>query len=133
MDVAALIVWIVTALGGFVLLGTWFTKRNTDTNEPSRIGPGLVLSHFALAALGLVLWLVYVLASDVGALPTVALLILLAVAALGFTMFARWLADRRRDPVPDRPEQRFPVAVVGLHGLAGAVTLGLVAWVALGR
>lgn len=132
MDVAALITWVLTALGGFVLLGTWLTKRRSPEIEPSRIGPGLITSHFLLAALGLVLWLVHVLGGDGTVLATVALVLLLVVAGLGFAMFGRWLADRRREPVPGRPEQRFPVAVVAGHGLLGAVTLALVVWTALG-
>lgn len=131
MDVAALITWVLTALGGLVLLGTWFSKRNGERTS-SRIGPQLILSHFLLAAAGLVLWLVYVLGVDAAALQWLALVLLLVVAALGFTMFSRWLADHRSRPVPDTPEQYFPAAVVALHGLLGAVTVALVAAVALG-
>lgn len=132
MEVTALVTWVLTALGGFVLLGTWLSRRRAVGSEPSRIGPGLIMSHFLLAALGLVLWLVYVLTGDGGVLPTIALVVLLVVAVLGFAMFGRWLADRRRDATPDRPEQRFPVLVVAIHGLVGAATLVLVALVVLG-
>lgn len=132
MDIAALIAWILTALGGFVLLGTWLSQRGKSGTEPSRIGPGLIFSHFLLAAGGLVLWIVYVLVSDTEALRWLAFVVLLLVAALGFAMFFRWLGDRRGQNPPATPEQRFPLAVVGAHGLLGATTLVLVALVALG-
>lgn len=132
MDIAALITWVVTALGGFVLLGTWLSHRNRPETRESRIGPGLIFGHFLLAATGLVIWLVHVLGVDGAALQWLALVILLVVATLGFAMFARWLSDRRGATTPDTPEQRFPVIVVGAHGLLGAVTLVLVALVAFG-
>lgn len=132
MEIVALVTWVLTALGGFVLLGTWLTRRNAPGMQPSRIGPGLIAGHAVLAAIGLVLWLVYVLADVNGVLPTVGLAILLVVAAAGFAMFGRWVSDRRSEPTPDRPEQRFPVPVVVLHGLFGALTLVFVGWVVLG-
>ena len=139
MEVAALITWVVTALGGFVLLGTWISRGGMRQREAgaSRFPPGLIFGHFLLAAAGLLLWIVY-LATDAAALRWVALAILVVVALLGFTMAARWLQDRRA-PVaaggasPARPpEQHFPVAVVVLHGLLAATTLVLVLLVALG-
>lgn len=132
MDITALILWILTALGGFVLLGTWLSHRGRSGTEPSRIGPGLIFSHFLLAAGGLVVWIIYVLWADTAALRWLSLVVLLLVAALGFTMFFRWLGDRRGTTPPATPEQRFPVVVVGAHGLLGAVTLVLVALVTLG-
>lgn len=132
MDIIALIAWVVTALGGFVLLGTWLANRGKPGSEDSRVGPGLIFSHFLLAAGGLILWIVYVLSDGTEALGWLAVAVLLLVAALGFTMFFRWLSDRRRPHPPATPEQRFPIAVVGAHGLLGAVTLVLVALVAMG-
>lgn len=76
--------------------------------EPSRIGPGLIFSHFLLAAGGLVLWVVYVLSDGTAALRWLALAVLLLVAGLGSTMFFRWLSDRRSPDPPATPEQRFP-------------------------
>lgn len=101
-------------------------------DRTSRIGPFLIFSHFLLAAGGLVLWVVYVLSDGTAALRWLALAVLLLVAGLGFTMFFRWLSDHRDPDPPATPEQRFPVVVVGAHGLLGAVTLVLVALVALG-
>jgi hypothetical protein len=139
MDVAALVAWVITALGGFILLGTWISRggaRQRDAGA-SRFPPGLIFGHFLLAATGLVLWIVY-LAADSAALAWTAFAILVVVALLGFTMFARWLQERRAPvaaggPVAARPpEQHFPVPVVVLHGLLAATTLVLVLLAALG-
>jgi hypothetical protein len=56
MEWAALISWIVTAGGGFVLFSLWLRHGGMRQREPGRhIRPPLILSHFALAATGLVL------------------------------------------------------------------------------
>jgi manganese efflux pump family protein len=140
MEIAALIAWVVTALGGFILLGTWISRggaRGGGDAAASRFPPGLIFGHFLLAATGLVLWIVY-LATDSAALAWVCFAILLVVASLGFTMFARWL-QARRAPVAGggpvsalAPEQHFLVPVVVLHGLLAATTLVLVLLAALG-
>jgi hypothetical protein len=141
MEWVALVTWVLTAGGGSVLLGLWLKHGGMQQSEQpgNRIRAARVLSHFALAAIGLVLWIVYV-ASDSEALAWIAFAVLLAVALLGFSMLAIWLAQRRRadaaaaaGPGASPPaEQRFPVAVVGLHGMLAAVTLVLVLLVAAG-
>src|SRR3954454_1433765 len=109
MDVAALIVWVVTALGGFYLLGTWLAARGrssvavgagsapasgTGASAPSRLPTPLIFGHFLLAVAGLVLWIVY-LATDSDGLAWVAFGLLVVVALGGFAMFARWIGGRR--------------------------------------
>jgi hypothetical protein len=86
-----------------------------------------VFGHFALAAIGLVLWIVYVVV-DSSALAWAAFALLLPVAALGFTMLARWTLARRTGVA----ESRFPVPVVAGHGLFAATTLVLALLAALG-
>ena len=110
--------------------GEW--SAGTPWTEPENPVHIVLAVTVLLAAAGLVIWLVYVLGVDAPALSWLALLILVAVAVLGFTMSARWWADRQREPRPQTPEQHLPVAVVGLHGLLGAITLVLVALVAFG-
>jgi hypothetical protein len=133
MEWAALISWIVTAGGGFVLLGLWLRHGGMRRREPGRrIRPPLILSHFALAAIGLVLWIVYVI-NDSDTLAWIAFAILVLVALLGWTMFAIWW-QRRQARVEGAPastpglpaEQRFPVAIVTLHGLLAVTTVVLV-------
>jgi flagellar basal body-associated protein FliL len=140
MEWAALIAWIVTAAGGFVLLAIWLSRGGMQQQGEggSRIRPPLIMSHFLLAAGGLVLWIIYVV-TDSGALAWIAFVALLVVALLGFTMFSIWLRRRqgRSETVeavtPNTPaEQHFPVAIVGLHGLLAATTLVLVFLTAIG-
>jgi hypothetical protein len=141
-------VWIVTAGGGFYLLGTWIAKGGARRHGPgSKFPPGLIFGHFLLAAIGLVLWIVYVVA-DRDAIGWTAFALLAVVALLGFAMFARWLptyrATRRTAepvlaggapaaaPTSEAPagagpaERHFPVAIVAGHGLLAATTLVLV-------
>ncbi|HEY8471328.1 MAG TPA: hypothetical protein VIL37_01680 [Natronosporangium sp.] len=121
MDIAALITWLLTATGGFIMLGIWINKGGHKAGSGSRLAPGLVFGHFGLAAIGLVLWIIYLVANE-SVLAWIAFVLLLVVALIGFTMFARWLPVRSGS----NAESRFPLAVVGLHGLLAATTLVLV-------
>ena len=128
MEWAALISWIVTAGGGFVLLAIWWSRGGMGQREGDQIRPILILSHFGLAAIGLVLWIIYVF-NDSHALAWTAFVLLVAVAALGFTMFAVWWRRRQAAPEagPGAPaEQHFPVPIVALHGLLAVTTVILV-------
>ena len=140
MKWAALITWVLTAGGGFVLLSIWLARggMRQPREAGNRIRPPLIMSHFLLAAAGLVVWIVYI-ANDKDALAWIAFVILIVVAVLGFTMFAIWLRRRQARPAgaeavtPNTPaEQHFPVAIVGLHGLLAATTLVLVLLTAIG-
>jgi len=137
MKWAALIAWVVTAGGGFVLLGIWLSRGGMrQEREPGRrIRPPLILSHFLLAATGLVLWIIY-LANDSSALAWVAFAVLAVVAALGWTMFAVWYQRRRLGPAREAAgipaEQHFPVPVVALHGVLAVTTVLLVFLTAVG-
>jgi hypothetical protein len=104
----------------------------------NRIRPPLILSHFLLAAGGLVVWIIY-LASDKDALAWIAFVILAVVALLGWTMFAIWLRRRQARGAGSEvaapgvpPEQHFPVSVVALHGVLAVTTVVLVLLTALG-
>src|ERR687887_98394 len=140
MKWAALIAWVLTAGGGFVLLSIWLQRGGMRQQQEggNRIRPPLILSHFLLAATGLVIWIIYIVA-DKEALAWVALAILAVVAVLGFTMFAIWLRRRRarmagamETATPGVPaEQHFPVSIVALHGILAVVTVVLVLLTAL--
>lgn len=128
MKWAALITWVLTAGGGFVLLTIWLARGGMKSQAAgNRIKPPLIMSHFLLAATGLVLWIIYVV-NDSSALAWIAFVLLLVVALLGFTMFGIWLRRRQAGvATPETPaEQHFPIAIVGLHGLLAATTLLLV-------
>ena len=139
MEWAALISWIVTALGGFVLLGLWLQNGGMASREPGRrIKPPLILTHFGLAAIGLVLWIIYVFnGSDT--LAWIAFAILVVVALIGWTMFAIWWQRRQAVAAASPPsmssqpaEQSFPVGIVTLHGLLAVTTVVLVFLTAIG-
>ena len=144
MDIAALITWLVTALGGFYLLGTWISKGGLrqQQNGVSRLPSPAVFGHFALAAIGLVVWIVYLVA-DKKALAWTALILLVPIALLGFGMFARWLPGHRAQAaapavapgVTDETvpaERHFHISVVLAHGLFAVITVVLVLLTALG-
>jgi hypothetical protein len=138
MAVAALIAWIVTALGGFYLLGTWIQHgghRRTAGPGSSNFPPGLIFGHFALAAIGLILWIIYLI-SDTKGLAWTSFGLLVVIALLGFGMLLRWLPTYRgristggrvAEAVVGGPAERhFPVAVVVAHGLLAVTTVVLV-------
>jgi hypothetical protein len=143
MKIAALITWVLTAGGGFFLLATWISKGGVRQSATSRFPPALIFGHFALAATGLVVWIIYVI-TDTDALAWVAFVILLPVALLGFGMLARWIptyraerATKARSAVATvtggkAPESHFPVPTVIAHGLLAVTTLVLVLLTALG-
>ena len=109
MEWAALISWIVTALGGFVLLGLWVQNGGmAASREPDRrIKPPLIFTHFGLAATGLVLWLIYVF-NDSDTLAWIAFAILVVVALIGWTMFAIWWQRRPVRRRANRPSRTSP-------------------------
>jgi hypothetical protein len=160
MNVAALIAWLVTALGGFYLLGKWLAGGGVRQQHggPRRFPAPVIFGHFLLAAAGLIVWIVFLLAHR-KALAWTAFVILVPVALLGFTMFFRWIGVRRGDrgtaapvPAPARvgapaaagagapaaagaavpAERHLPVPVVLAHGALAATTLVLVLLAALG-
>src|SRR3954452_19519196 len=101
MAVAALVAWVLAAGGGFVMVARWVTAGGLRQQHggATRFPAALVFGHAALAAAGLVLWIVY-LALDADQLPWVAFVVLVLVALGGFTLFARWLPSRRAGAVP---------------------------------
>jgi hypothetical protein len=152
MNTAALIAWVVTAAGGFVLLSRWIAHGGARSPRTSTFPPALIFGHFLLAAAGLVVWIIY-LVTDRPVLTWVALALLVVVALLGFTMFARWVPGYRAraaavvsvQPGAGAPaqaggatepgvpaEQHFPVAVVAAHGLLAVATVVLVLLATLG-
>ena len=130
MGIAALVTWLVTAVGGFWMLGIWVARGGVHQPGTSRFPAGLIFGHFGLAAIGLILWIVY-LAADSDALAWIAFALLVPVALLGFTMFARWLGTRRAAN-GTAPESHLPVPVVAGHGLFAVATVVLVLLTALG-
>lgn len=129
MGIAALILWLLTAAGGFVLLGTWITKGGMRRGS-SHLPVPVVFGHFLLAAAGLLVWIAYLVLGN-AVLAWIAFVLLVPVALLGFLMLARWLPTyRNRSEAP--PERHFPVVIVGGHGVSAVSTVVLVLLTALG-
>ena len=152
MAIAALITWVLAALGGASMLWIWIQRGGPRTPRTSKFPPGLIFGHFALAAIGLVIWIIYLI-TDTESLKWVAFIVLLPVAGLGFTMLARWIPTYRstRLVAADAAggtaglsatgdggsaavvpaEKHFPVAFVAGHGVSAVATLVLVLLTAL--
>lgn len=136
LGLIALITWVIAAVGGAIMLWIWVSRggaRRTGGGS-TRFPPGLIFGHFLLAAAGLVVWIIY-LVTDTDVLSWISFIILLIVAALGLTMFARWARQPRAGATATAEgtaERHFPVAVVYAHGLFAVATLVLVLLVALG-
>lgn len=143
MGIAALITWLLTALGGFYMVGVWIARGGLREPRTSHFPPAVIFSHLGLAAVGLILWIIY-LATDSDALAWISFVLLLPVAALGFVMLQRWIPvyQARSAAVGNGPgaasteqvpaERHFPVATVAGHGVFAVVTVVLVLLTALG-
>ncbi|UXA05004.1 hypothetical protein KXD96_18740 [Mycobacterium sp. SMC-2] len=139
MGIAALVLWILTAGGGFYLLAQWVGGGGHRRTSATRFPPALIFGHFLLAAAGLVLWIIY-LGADSRPVGWAALVLLALAAVGGLTMFARWVPSYRarqaaaapgsQQPAggsgDNPPERSFPVAIVGAHGVLAVTTLVLV-------
>ncbi|MBB3050945.1 hypothetical protein FHS23_001968 [Prauserella isguenensis] len=135
MALAALITWLITAIGGFVMLGTWVAKGGPKKN--SHLPPAVIVGHFALAAIGLIVWIIYVF-TDNHAIAWTGFVLLLPVALLGFLMLFRWIPVYRARAAAgatggqDVAEKHFPVGVVAGHGIFAVATVVLALLAALG-
>ena len=137
MGFATVITWFAAVLMGLYMLTVWLIENDvTDRGAaPSRLPVPVVFAHLGLAATGLTVWVAYLI---VGRKPLAwaAIGILVAIALLGATMFARWIPVYRGPEPPVVPvpgtgmlsapaERNFPVAVVAAHGVFAVTTLVL--------
>jgi hypothetical protein len=142
MSVAALFTWMITILGGLILLIIWIIEydREFQTAAATRLPVPVLSAHALLGMGGLLLWIGYLLL-DEERLAWFSVAALGAVAVLGLTMAARWIGVLRvfADPGPSLtrktivpPERNFPLPVVLAHGILAVTTLVLVLLTALG-
>jgi hypothetical protein len=139
--IAALVTWLLAALMGGYLLRTWLVNGGWRTRhevQRSRFAPTLILGHGGLAASGLAVWILYLII-DAVPLAWVAVVVLLPVAALGFTMFGLWVRAGHGKPrgrhayVPRHAaEDHFPPPAVLTHGVFAVATVVLVLLTATG-
>jgi len=139
MGVAALISWLVTAFFGLYLLTVCLIEYDvTGEGAPaSRLPTPVILGHVLFALTGVVFWVIHLL-SGVGTQGWTAVGILAVIAALGLTMFTRWIPVHRgfgggRIGPGSLPadfgfpaEREFPVSVVAGHGVLAVATVTLV-------
>jgi hypothetical protein len=163
MRFVALIVWFITALWGLYMLAVWLIENDATRKgtAASRLPLPVILAHVTFAVTGLIVWVAYLLL-DRPALAWTAVGILVAIALLGLTMFARWIpvyrmADEEVSvPVGARSggapgaapapgpvagigslrelpaEGSFPLLIVLAHGVFAVSTVVLVVLTALG-
>ena len=146
MGVAALISWFVTAFVGLYLLAVWLIENDVSDHGAtrSRLHGSVIGGHVLLALTGLVVWVIHLL-SHSSTLGWTALGTLVAIGALGLTMFTRWIPVHvayvaaesgkhgRRVADYDFPAERaFPLPVVLGHGLLASTTVTLVVLAMLG-
>ena len=133
MGIASAIAWILTAGGGAFMLAKWVSGGGHRKPSGTHLPPAVVFGHFALAALGLVLWIGY-LVNDNDPIGWVAIALLVPVVILGTVLAARWLPVRPGRPQPvgaqvrqvgEAPERSFPVPVVLGLGVLAVVTIVL--------
>jgi hypothetical protein len=142
MDIAALYTWMVTILGGLLLLVIWIMEYDRDFQSAAatRLPVPVIVTHALVGMGGLLLWIGYLLV-DEERLAWAAVAALGAVAGLGLIMAGRWIHVYRsyaqpgpaltsRVAVP--PERNFPLPVVIAHGVMAVTTITLVVFTALG-
>jgi hypothetical protein len=145
MGVAALITWFAAMLAGLYMLAVWLIENDvTSRATASRLPAPVIFTHLFLAAIGLAVWVGYLVLHR-KALAWAACAVLVGIAALGLTMFLRWIPvyygppDRVGPPGSPRAavyevpaEGQFPVILVYCHGLLAVTTLVLVLLITLG-
>jgi hypothetical protein len=128
---AALVAWVLTALGGAGLGSLW--ARGGGPKQAGGIQPWRLLLHAGLAVGGLAIWIVFVV-QEGSAFAWIAVALLVAVAVIGVTMAVIWLRGKATPTAPTElpAEASFPLPVVIAHGALGASTLLLSVLAALG-
>jgi manganese efflux pump family protein len=137
MDLMALTFWLLTAVGGFYMMGVATRTGNTRSGATESHLPSVVIfTHMALAMTGLAVWALYM-GYNEDAFAWGALGILALVALSGGFMFLRWKKDRRGSEAEVAArrerlaEQQIPSPVVLIHGASALVTIVLVLLAAL--
>jgi hypothetical protein len=122
---AVVVAWCLTAVVGGYLQVAWL-RRGGPRRQPTRITAfpaALVFTHPLLALAGLACWAGY-LATGRPGLAWLAFVLLCLTALAGFALFTRWLVGRGGRHARGAAD-RFPVAVLLLHGLGALATFAL--------
>jgi len=128
MTVAALITWVITALGGLYLLAIWLIEYDPDFQHAAatRLPVPVVAGHVLFAAGGLLALVIYAI-TDKKMFSLAAVAAAGLAAALGLTLAARWIAVYQAGPPRawPSPGDRRPGRSRGTHG---PVRPGPVSW-----
>jgi hypothetical protein len=126
LEIAALVMWVLTATAGLRLLVRWLSEggpRRQGT-KVTRYPAIVVLGHPTLALLALAAWVAFLLTHrSVYAWSAFGTLVL--VALLGFVMLTRWLTGEGGKHARGA-EQGFPAVAVVAHGAVATLTFVLV-------
>ena len=130
MQWAALIAWIVTALGGLALALHW--ARHGGLIQREGIRTARLAAHLGVAIVGLVVWIAYITTDD-ALLAWIGVGLLVAVALLGVSMLLISLRGRTETVRTEAPaEGVLPLPLVILHGALATTTVVLATLAALG-
>jgi hypothetical protein len=132
VEIAALVMWVLTAAGGLYPLVGWLSTGGLrrPSTKITRFPAALVVGHPALAVLALGTWVAFVLtARSIYAWSAFWGLVL--VALLGFVLLTRWLTGEGGGKHARGVRQGFPVATVA-HGVVALLTFVLVLLTAIG-
>ncbi len=124
MEIAALVMWVLTAAGGLRLLAGWVSNGGLRGTKVTRFPAVLVVGHPALAVLALGTWVAFLLTARTvyawSAFGTLAF-----VAFLGFVLLTRWLPGQAGKHARGG-EQGFPAVAIVAHGAVALLTFVLV-------
>ena len=123
LSLAALGAWILAAGSGSYILGAWISHGGIRRLRAGGAGlsPVVIFGHFALAAIGLLVWIIF-LATGWAALAWTAVGLLLPVAGLGMAMLTLGLSG---EPARAVPAGVLPAGVLPAGALpAGALPAG---------
>jgi hypothetical protein len=109
LGIAALTTWLIDAVSGAYMLGTWVVRggMHQQLTTGDRLAPRVVFTHFGIATTGLLVWVSY-LATRWVPLAWVAVGLLMLVIGLGISTVTLWTpfpahratADADADPLP---------------------------------
>ena len=116
LDVAALLVWLLTeSFGAFMLRGWIVSGGAARARRQPRQADGMSLpvlaSHAGLNLTGLLFWVIFLL-SGVKVLAWVAIGFMAPAIGLGISTVAIWTPYPGGQPKPDEPPPRVPDAVI---------------------
>jgi hypothetical protein len=117
LAIAALSTWLVDAVSGVFMLGTWIVRGGLHQQRTTgdRLAPRVVFGHFGIATTGLAVWASY-LATGWLPLAWLAVGLLMLVIGLGISTVTLWTpfpahrveAAAAADPAPGSPVNGAP-------------------------